>query len=408
MTGNPQSAIRNPQSTIKVENCFLVFACCVALSLVAPLGSWGDSLQEKIEEEKQALQQLKQEIRKTQKERDQAQKKQAQVLQSIERLDRQLYKERREATAINREIKQIDRELDKIDVQLTGLRSDMKEKHAVIGTRLKRLYMEGRAGWVSPLATATTYVQFQRRLLYLSSLAAWERNLFEEYRKQVAQRERLHVQRADVRESLAARKNRIEKKLNVIRDVKSQKRIVLSSVKRTTRSHELTLRTLDQAETRKEALLKKLEQRSQIADGKIGKRTTDAFQRGALLWPADGELVGLFGRQKHSASGANVRKKGIEIASKEGSDIRAVSGGHVVYADWLRGYGLVVIMDHGNNYFTLYAHASTLLVKEGETVAKGAVLGKTGSSGLTDRSILYFELRKGTKPVNPLRWLAKR
>ena len=398
----------NSRSAIKVENRFLVLACCVVLSLVTPLWSWGASLQEKIEKEKQTLQQLKQEIRKTRKQRDQSRKKQAEVLQSIERLDRQLHKERRESTSISREIKQIDRELDKIDAQLTGLRSDMRDKHAVIGTRLKRLYMEGRAGWVSPLVAATSYPQFQRRLLYLSSLAKWERNLFEEYRRQVAQSERLHAKQEKIRESLVARKSRIAKKLSVIRDVKSQKRVVLSSLKKTTRSQELMLRTLDQAESRKETLLKKLEQRSQVAAGTIKKHTTDVFRRGALLWPADGDLVGVFGRQRHPTFGTYVRKKGIEIASKEGSAIRAVSGGHVVYADWLRGYGLVVIMDHGNNYFTFYAHASKLLVKEGETVAKGAALGETGSSGLTNRSILYFELRKGTKPVNPLRWLAKR
>ncbi|MYC28205.1 MAG: peptidoglycan DD-metalloendopeptidase family protein [Nitrospira sp. SB0662_bin_26] len=406
--GNPQSTIHNPQSAIWVEKRRLVLACCVVLSLVTPLWSWGASLQEKIEKEKQTLQQLKQEIRKTRKERDQSRKKQAEVLQSIERLDRQLHKERRESTSINREIKQIDRELDKIDAQLTGLRSDMRDKQAVIGIRLKRLYMEGRAGWVSPLVAATSYPQFQRRLLYLSSLAKWERNLFEEYRRQVAQSERLHAKQEKIRESLVARKSRIAKKLSVIRDVKSQKRVVLSSLKKTTRSHELMLRTLDQAESRKETLLKKLEQRSQIASGTIKKHTTDVFRRGALLWPADGDLVGVFGRQKHPTFDTYVRKKGIEIASKEGSAIRAVSGGDVVYADWLRGYGLVVIMDHGNNYFTFYAHASKLLVKEGEMVAKGAVLGETGSSGLTNRSILYFELRKGTKPVNPLRWLARR
>ncbi len=400
--------MEKPRSTIKVVTRCLVLACCVVLSLVPSLWSWGASLQEKIEKEKQTLQQLKQEIRETRKQRDQSRKKQAKVLQSIERLDRQLHKERQESTAINREIKQIDRELDKIDVQLTGLRSDMREKHAVLGARLKRLYMEGRAGWVSPLVAATSYPQFQRRLLYLSSLAKWERNLFEEYRRQVAQRERLHAKQEKIRKSLVAQKGRIAEKLSVIRDVKSQKRVVLSSLKKTTRSQELMLRTLDQAESRKEFLLKELEQRSQIASGTIKKHTTDVFRRGALLWPADGDLVGVFGRQKHPTFDTYVRKKGIEIASKEGSAIRAVSGGHVVYADWLRGYGLVVIMDHGNNYFTFYAHASKLLVKEGEMVVKGAVLGETGSSGLTNRSILYFELRKGTKPVNPLRWLAKR
>jgi len=398
----------NSRSASRVETRRLVLACCVVLSLVPPLWSWGASLQEKIEKEKQTLQQLKQEIRKTREQRDRSRKKQAEVLQSIERLDRRLHKERRESTLINREIKQIDRELDKIDAQLTGLRSDMRDKQAVIGTRLKRLYMEGRAGWVSPLAAATSYLQFQRRLLYFSSLAKWERNLFEEYRRQVAQSERLHAKQEKIRESLVARKSRIAEKLSVIRDVKSQKRVVLSSLKKTARSQELMLRTLDQAESRKEILLKKLEQRSQIASGTIKKHITDVFRRGVLLWPADGDLVGVFGRQKHPAFDTYVRKKGIEIASKEGSDIRAVSGGHVVYADWLRGYGLVVIMDHGNNYFTFYAHASKLLVNEGEMVAKGAVLGETGSSGLTNRSILYFELRKGTKPVNPLRWLAKR
>ena len=404
----PPSAIRHPPSASKGERRLPVLACCVVLSLLTPVGSWGASLQEKIEKEKQTLQQLKQEIRKTRKQRDQSRKKQAEVLQSIERLDRRLHDEQRESTSIKREIKQIDRELDKIDGQLTGLRSDMKDKRAVIGTRLKRLYMEGRAGWISPLAAATSYPQFQSRLLYLSSLAKWERNLFEEYRRQVAQRERLHAKQEKIRESLVTRKSRIAKKLSVIRDVKSQKRVVLSSLKKTTRSQELTLRALDQAESRKETLLKTLEQRSQLASGTIKKNTTDVFRRGALLWPADGDLVGVFGRQKHPTLGTYVRKKGIEIASKEGSAIKAVSGGHVVYADWLRGYGLVVIVDHGNNYFTLYAHASMLLVKEGETVAKGAVLGETGSSGLTNRSILYFELRKGTKPVNPLRWLAKR
>ncbi len=407
---NPQSTIRNPQSTIKVENRFLVLTSCLAMfvGFIAVQSLWGASLQEKIDKEKQTLQQLKQDIRKTRKQRDQSRKKQMEVLESIERLDRQLHKERREAASINREIRQIDRELNKIDAQATGLRSDMNDKKTVLGTRLKRLYMEGRAGWVSPLVEAASYAQFQRRLLYLSSLARWERDLFEEYRRQVAQSEQLHARQAKIRESLVVRKGRIDKKLNVIRDVKSQKRVILASLKKTTRSHEQMLLTLDQAENRKETLLKKLEQRSQIADGKIQKRTTDSFQRGALLWPADGDLVGFFGRQKHPTFDTYVRKKGIEIASSEGSAIRAVSGGDVVYADWLRGYGLVVIVDHGNNYFTFYAHASKLSVKEGETVAKGAVLGETGSSGLTNRNVLYFELRKGTKPVNPLHWLAKR
>lgn len=393
-----------------VGKCRLRLTSCVVLSIITvqPLGTWGASLQEKIEKEKQSLHQLQQEIRKTKKQHDEVRKKHAEVLQSIERLDRQLHKERQEADSINWEIQQINGDLDKIDAQLTGLRSEMNAKQTMIGTRLKRLYMEGRAGWVSPLVTAASYAQFQRRLMFLSSIASWERDVFEKYRQQVAQSEQLHAKQAKIRKALVARKGRIDKKLSVIRDVKSQKRVVLASLKKSARSHEQMLLTLDQAEERKDSLLTKLERRRKIAVEKTKKHATDVFRRGALLWPADGDLVGFFGRQKHPTFDTFIRKKGIEIASKEGSAIRAVSGGDVVYADWLRGYGLVVILDHGNNYFTFYAHASKLSVREGATVAKGAVLGETGSSGLTNRSILYFELRRGTKPVNPLTWLAKR
>ena len=103
-----------------------------------------------------------------------------------------------------------------------------------------------------------------------------------------------------------------------------------------------------------------------------------------------------------------LKKKGIEIETQEGSAIKAVFGGNVVYADWLKGYGLVVILDHDNGFFSFYAHASKLLVAQGEDVASGEVIGQAGASGLTDKTILYFELRKGTQPVDPQQWLVQR
>jgi septal ring factor EnvC (AmiA/AmiB activator) len=79
-----------------------------------------------------------------------------------------------------------------------------------------------------------------------------------------------------------------------------------------------------------------------------------------------------------------------------------------VYADWLKGYGLVVIVDHTNGFYSLYAHASKLLVTEGNAVRVGQLIGHTGETGVTENDTLYFELRKGTTPIDPLKWLAKR
>jgi len=130
--------------------------------------------------------------------------------------------------------------------------------------------------------------------------------------------------------------------------------------------------------------------------------------KGALPWPADGQVVSFFGRQKHPTFNTYVQRKGIEIRTSEGSFIHAVMSGTVVYADWLKGYGLVIILDHGNGFFSLYAHASKILAKVGERVAEGNPIGETGDTGMIGENTLYFELREGTEPVDPLHWLAKR
>lgn len=369
----------------------------------APAWVWGQSsLQEKIEKEKDTLERLKRDIRTTRKQRDRSQKKQDAVLQSVERLDRQYHKERRDAATITRELRQIERELEKIVTQRTALQSRMDDRKTMIATRLRRLYMDGRVGWFYPLLTADSYAQFERRLLYLSALVTRERQLFKQEHRDLAEFEHLREQRATARQALVGKKERIDEKLHVMKGIRTKKRKVLASLQRETRSHEHALSTLQRAEHRKESLLRELEERSHLP----GRPAP--FKKGTLVWPAEGDLVGTFGRQRHPTFDTYIDRKGIEIATREGSAIRAASGGTVVYADWLKGYGLVVILDHGNNYFTLYAHASHLSVEEGDAVDKGGVLGGTGAFGLTDQPILYFELRKGTRPMDPVGWFVKR
>ena len=157
-----------------------------------------------------------------------------------------------------------------------------------------------------------------------------------------------------------------------------------------------------------DALVKELDQRFKLSQSRSRSRSNRPLSRDSLLWPAEGHVVTFFGRQKHPSFDTYVNKKGIEIKTSGGTPIRTVSSGQVVYADWLKGYGLVVIVDHNNGFFSLYAHASKLLVKEGQQVKLGQTIGETGETGLTEDNTLYFELRKGTKPVDPLKWLVKR
>ena len=122
--------------------------------------------------------------------------------------------------------------------------------------------------------------------------------------------------------------------------------------------------------------------------------------RGRLAWPVEGRLVVRFGAEKV----ANLRWDGVIIEAPEGREVRAVRGGRVAWADWLRGYGLLMIIDHGDGYMTLYGHNQALLKQTGDWVTEGEPIALVGRSGGRRRAGLYFGIRHHGKAVNPVRW----
>lgn len=125
-------------------------------------------------------------------------------------------------------------------------------------------------------------------------------------------------------------------------------------------------------------------------------------QRGHLFWPVKGKVLQTFGSKR-----APGRWDGLVIEAREGVPVRAVSRGRVAFSDWLRGYGLLTIIDHGNGYMTLYAFNQSLNKSVGDWVNAGDVIASVGDSGGRPQTGLYFEVRKKGKPVNPLKWLRK-
>ncbi|MBP6366243.1 MAG: peptidoglycan DD-metalloendopeptidase family protein [Nitrosomonas sp.] len=124
--------------------------------------------------------------------------------------------------------------------------------------------------------------------------------------------------------------------------------------------------------------------------------------RGKLNLPVRGKLLNSFGGQR---SGKHVMWKGLFIQSPNGSDVKAISEGRVVFADWLRGFGNLMILDHGNNYMSLYGNNETLLKKVGDIIRGGDTIATVGNSGGNPDTGLYFELRHKGKPFDPLSWI---
>jgi murein DD-endopeptidase MepM/ murein hydrolase activator NlpD len=136
---------------------------------------------------------------------------------------------------------------------------------------------------------------------------------------------------------------------------------------------------------------KKLHTTYPISVGKIGRE--------GFMWPAQGRIVSYFDFGKGGTS------KGIDVALPFGSEVRASKGGIVTYADVLRGYGKVVIIDHKDGFSTVYAHNSKILVKENSSVGRGEVIALAGDSGHCESPLLHFEIRKGETPQDPLSYL---
>jgi septal ring factor EnvC (AmiA/AmiB activator) len=142
-----------------------------------------------------------------------------------------------------------------------------------------------------------------------------------------------------------------------------------------------------------------------LSDYPISSEESFTAFKGRLTWPVAGRLINDFGQPRASGQ---LKWNGVVLAAPRGQEVRAVYHGRVVFADWLAGLGLLVIVNHGEDYMTLYGYNETILKNTGDWVAPGDVIATVGDSGGQSQSSLYFEIRRGTVPQNPRQWVTRR
>ncbi|HET9606584.1 MAG TPA: peptidoglycan DD-metalloendopeptidase family protein [Nitrospira sp.] len=380
----------------------------LVIALCSPAGVSADSINDKIDRERKTLEQLKDQIEEKRRQADEAGKKRESILQGIQTLDERHVRYRQSQQEISRKLRKKDQEIEAINAQIARLRDGVQVRQEAILARLRVQYMEGRFGHWKPLLASDSYGDFQRRLRYLSAVSARDYGLIETFKTDMANMQEAERQREAARVGMLAYKRTTEKHLDEIKTVKKEKKLYLAKLTQEKESFERALQELERSAARIDSLLRELEQRRRAAAAKPPSGSLPKGVKGGLPWPAEGSVLTYFGRQKHPTFNTYVQRKGIEIRTLEGSAIHAVMAGTVVYADWLKGYGLVIILDHANGFFSLYAHASKILTSVGAVVGSGQAIGETGDTGMTGENTLYFELREGTEPVDPLQWLARR
>jgi septal ring factor EnvC (AmiA/AmiB activator) len=172
-------------------------------------------------------------------------------------------------------------------------------------------------------------------------------------------------------------------------------------VRREKSSHERLFRELQEASKRLLDMIRKLEER-ETYEGKGFPAL-----KGSLSWPVNGKVAVPYGSQKDPKFNTPVFRNGVYIKTDDDA-VKAVYGGKVVFADWFKGYGNLVIINHGEGYHTLYGNLSETFLKVGDIIKGKDFIGKAGESGILNAPSLYFEVRYKGKPLDPMQWLKRK
>ena len=322
------------------------------------------------------------------------------VVQAFETADVELALRRQQLAVLERRGELLDELRGLQQAEVERLDDALREGRRLLRDRVVSLYRIGPLSYNRLLLGAESTDDVLVGYQLVTYLAARDRDLVRNVRgtlgslraSQLAleatsrQLEQLRLETASAAEVLAAQQEERRQALRRIDRRAETQRITLAEAERSMRALERTLEQL------------------------IGLRTESvpvgfATARGSLPWPATGDVVGGFGRRRHPIYDTYTLSRGIEIGAEEGKPVRAVFDGRVVFADWYSGYGLLVILGHGGEYFTLYGHLSSVAVLVNERVQAASVIGRVGETGSLTGPNLYFEVREGTDALDPLRWL---
>jgi septal ring factor EnvC (AmiA/AmiB activator) len=213
---------------------------------------------------------------------------------------------------------------------------------------------------------------------------------------------RLAEATAEVTRELTALEGQQQRELERLESLRADREVAVRELGATIGSEEQEVERLRAEEQRLSELVRELE--SALAEFPVDSQEPFSTARGKLPWPVTGRLLSRYGEQR---AGPQLRWQGVQVGAKAGTPVRAIYHGRVVYSDWLPGLGMLVIVDHGEGYMSLYGHNEALLKEAGDWVTPGEVLAQVGDSGGQAQMALYFEIRKDGEPVDPARWLGR-
>ncbi|MGD8311716.1 MAG: peptidoglycan DD-metalloendopeptidase family protein [Gammaproteobacteria bacterium] len=298
---------------------------------------------------------------------------------------------------------QARQEIGVLEAERRREREHLEDMRAILARELRSAYIGGRQEHIKLLLNQEDPAMLARMLVYHGYFTQARAGRMQEVRETLARLDRIEAELVEQQAAIERLRGQQRKESLRLAAEQEKRRRVLAQLETGLQHKTSELGALEQDEKRLQQLVESLQQALRDIPAPAGEDQSLASLKGRLHWPVAGRIAVNYG-ERH-ASG-KLRSRGVHITTAAGAEVQAIAKGRVAFADWLRGFGLLLIIDHGGGYMSLYGQNRSLYKDVGEWVTRGEIIAAAGNSGGQTRTGLYLELRKDGRPFNPGSWFA--
>ena len=346
-------------------------------------------IQKKIKTQKQKLKQVK--------------KYESSILSDIDATNRQMKEVENFLRKYRTRLANTESKMSYTEREISASRKAIDQHRQWIKRKLRTIHKYGQNADVILLLLASPDIsQLIRTSKNLQYITAHEQKQVSTYQTNLTNLQSKEKQLVLLKRELTANREKVLAEEASLAAKRKQKEQLLASVKKKKSSHTMMLKEMEESAKKLLDIIKKSD------EGDVFSGRGFAGLKGRLPWPVEGKVIIPYGSQKDLQFNTPVFRSGTFIESQSGSAAKAVHEGEVVFAEWFKGYGQLVIVNHGEGYHTLYGSLSEIFLRVGDIIKEKQIVGRVGNSGLVNSSGLYFELRYKGKPLNPIHWLRRK
>ena len=361
----------------------------------APALAQQDVTPAQIEELKERIEDIDDWLEDAEEDRSSLERQLAAIEKNISRLTRERRSLRQQADQQQQRLRELENEAQELTRTLDRQRESLMKQ-------IRAAWMEGDAPAVKVLLNEIDPDKIARTMTYYEYLSKDTVNRLEAFRQSLQELRNTQAAVQSTRVELARTEENVAKRQQELTESRQKRQQTLAALKADIQNR---LSEREELESDRKRLENLLEEVQQAINNIPSPNESQPFAslRNKLPWPVEGKVLSRYGERY---ADGKLRRNGLLIGTGDEAEIRAIHYGRVVFANWLRGFGLITIIDHGDGYMTLYGHSSSLFTSPGDWVVAGEPIAQAGRTGGTDSPALYFEVRHNGKPDNPGRWLA--